>query len=165
MIENSLHVPTLIVLLKTQSAVGYLIWMRCTSVSHIHCSPSSWFSSTKSPAVELGCICLAFKAHFLLLHKEASVKWTVSSSQWGHKFFGGFIEPHFDEKPWKPKAIFWILRNPFLLSSRAALIPWDSGSSVLAVGRWADGGVFSFHTDQVLREATTGCSTLFPRPL
>lgn len=118
--------------------------MRCTSVGHVPCSPSSWFSSTKSPAVELGCICLAFKAHFLLLHKEASVKWTVSSSQRGHKFFGCFIEPQLDEKPWKPKAIFWILRNPFLLSSRAALIPWDSGSGVLAVGRWADGGVFSF---------------------
>ncbi len=118
--------------------------MRCSSVGHIPCSPSSWFSGTKSPAAKWGCIFLAFKAHFLLLHKGTTVKWTVSSSQQGKEFFGCFIEPQLDEKPWKPKAIFWILRNPFLPSSRAALIPWDSGSGVLAVWRWAVGGVFSF---------------------
>lgn len=56
------------------------------------------------------------------------------------------------------------LRNPFLPSNRAALIPRDSCSVFLAAGQWADGGVFSFHTDQVLTEAATGCSTPFPQP-
>lgn len=34
-----------------------------------------------------------------------------------------------------------------------------------AVGRWADGGLFGFHTDQALAEAATGRSALFPASL
>lgn len=106
-------------------------------------------------------VSLAFKVHFLLLYKKKPRAMNVSSSQRGHKFFSCFIEPQLHEKPWRPRAVFGF-KESFSLSSGAALTPRDSCCVALAVGQWADGGVFSFHTDPVLAEAATGCPTLCP---
>lgn len=132
--------------------------MRFTSVRHVSCSLWSRFSSTKSPAVELVSLSRAFKAHFLPLHKEPSVKWTVSPFQRGHKCFGCFYRG-LSLTSGSPKRSFWILRNPFFPSSRAALTPWDSGSASWLAGGGRAVECLVFYTDQVLTESTTGCST------